>query len=274
MKKSDWLILIILILSPIFINYAILGVCLDADVNGSLDGWLGFYGTLVGSLVTMFVLYRTRVWNQDDNNETRERQNKILKYQEKRIWYQELRKQLDENFKVLKFHETISVANEIAIGKYVDSFKYLTSLIHEVELQSHKCDTYFIKEQLTPVEKKYNDIYGEILKFYITYLYDLSLICIIKSSNTIDEINKYITQTLDDVEKKLNELQEDGVNLDFMKKLKEIIDLEEEPITKICDLCALRIMEISNIQAMKLKLIKVTKELLIDEQKEIEKLFN
>jgi hypothetical protein len=63
MKKLDWLILIILILSPIFINYAILGVCLDADVNvnGSLDGWLGFYGTLVGSLVTMFVLYRTRI---------------------------------------------------------------------------------------------------------------------------------------------------------------------------------------------------------------------
>ena len=207
MKKSDWLILIILILSPIFINYAILGVCLDADVNGSIDGWLGFYGTLVGSLVTMFVLYRTRVWNQDDNNETRERQNKILKYQEKRIWYQELRKQLDENFKVLKFHETISVANEIAIGKYVDSFKYLTSLIHEVELQSHKCDTYFIKEQLTPVEKKYNDIYGDILKYYGIYLNDLLKICIIKSKNNIDEINEYLTLTLVYSEKKLDGLE-------------------------------------------------------------------
>jgi hypothetical protein len=60
MKKLDWVILIILILSPILINYGILGVCLGVEVNGSLDGWLGFYGTLVGSLVTMFVLYRTR----------------------------------------------------------------------------------------------------------------------------------------------------------------------------------------------------------------------
>lgn len=274
MKKLDWGILIILILSPILINYVILGICLGVEVNGSLDGWLGFYGTLVGSLVTMFVLYRTRRWNQEDNDITRDAQQKILKYQEKRIWYQELRKQLDENFKVLKFHETISVANEIAIGKYVDSFKYLTSLIQEVELQSHKCDTYFIKEQLTTTEKKYNDIYGEILKYYGIYLNDLLTICTIKSQNNIGEVSEYITLTLEYSEKKLDGLEADELHLLFLNKLKVIIDSEEEPITKICDLCALRIMEISNIQAMKLKLIKVTKELLIDEQKEIEKLFN
>ena len=274
MKRLDWLILIILILSPIFINYAILGVCLGVDVNGSIDGWLGFYGTLVGSLVTMFVLYRTRAWNQEDNDITRNAQQKILKYQERRIWYQDLRKQLDDNFKVLKFQETISVANDIANGKCVDSFKYLTSLIQDVELQSHKCDTYFIKEEITPVEKKYNSNYSEILKYYGIYLNDLLSICIIKSKNNIGEIDEYITLILMHSEKVLEGLNADESHLLFLKNLKVIIDSEEEPISKICDLCAQKIMEISNIQAMKLKLIKVTKELLIDEQKEIEKLFN
>lgn len=274
MKNLDWAILIILILSPILINYGILGVCLGVEVNGSLDGWLGFYGTLVGSLVTMFVLYRTRVWNQEDNKSTREAHQKILKYQERRIWYQDLRKQLDDNFKVLKFHETISVANDIANGKCGESFKYLTLLIQEVELQSHNCDTYFIKEKLIPAEKKYNDIYERILKDYGIYLNDLLKICIIKSKNNIDEINEYLTLTLVYSEKELEGQKVDESHLLFLKKLMEIIESEVEPITKICDLCAQKIMEISKIQAMKLELINATKELLTYEQKEIEKIFN
>lgn len=76
-----------------------MGVSVGATINGSIDGWLGYYGTLIGSIITMFVLYRTRAWNKDDNEDTRKTQNNILKYQSKQdILFFEL-VQTDDRFK-------------------------------------------------------------------------------------------------------------------------------------------------------------------------------
>ena len=63
MKKLDWFILVILLISPILINSIVLGVSVGATINGSIDGWLGYYGTLIGSIITMFVLYRRVAFN-------------------------------------------------------------------------------------------------------------------------------------------------------------------------------------------------------------------
>ena len=40
MKRKDWLVIVILLISPILINYIILGKSLGLTVNGSIDGWL------------------------------------------------------------------------------------------------------------------------------------------------------------------------------------------------------------------------------------------
>ena len=99
MKKLDWFILVILLISPTLINYIVLGVSIGATINGSIDGWLGDYGTLIGSIIIMFVLYPTRVLNKDDNEDTRQNQNNTLKYQSKQdILFFEL-VQTDDRFK-------------------------------------------------------------------------------------------------------------------------------------------------------------------------------
>ena len=99
MKKLDWFILVILLISPTLINYIVLGVSIGATINGSIDGWLGYYGTLIGSIIIMFVLYRTRVLNKDNNEDTRQNQNNTLKYQSKQdILFFEL-VQTDDRFK-------------------------------------------------------------------------------------------------------------------------------------------------------------------------------
>lgn len=99
MKKLDWFILVILLISPTLINYIVLGVSIGATINGSIDCWLGYYGTLIGSIIIMFVLYRTRVLNKDDNEDTRQNQNNTLKYQSKQdILFFEL-VQTDDRFK-------------------------------------------------------------------------------------------------------------------------------------------------------------------------------
>ena len=99
MKKLDLFILVILLISPTLINYIVLGVSIGATINGSIDGWLGYYGTLIGSIIIMFVLYRTRVLNKDDNEDTRKNQKNTLKYQSKQdILFFEL-VQTDDRFK-------------------------------------------------------------------------------------------------------------------------------------------------------------------------------
>lgn len=99
MKKLDWFILVIFLISPTLINYIVLGVSIGATINGSIDGWLGYYGTLIGSIIIMFVLYRTRVLNKDDNEDTIQNQNNTLKYQSKQdILFFEL-VQTDDRFK-------------------------------------------------------------------------------------------------------------------------------------------------------------------------------
>ena len=99
MKKLDWFILVILLISSTLINYIVLGVSIGATINGSIDGWLGYYGTLIGSIIIMFVSYHTRVLNKDDNEDTRQNQNNTLKYQSKQdILFFEL-VQTDDRFK-------------------------------------------------------------------------------------------------------------------------------------------------------------------------------
>ena len=105
MKRTDWLILTILLLSPVIVNYILLCPSFGCNVSGTRDGWLSFYGSLVGSLITMFVLYRTRRWNKDDNDEIRKMQTKVLQYQAKCVWFENLRKQLDDNYRILNFQD-------------------------------------------------------------------------------------------------------------------------------------------------------------------------
>ena len=142
MKKLDWFILVILLISPILINSIVLGVSFGATINGSIDGWLGYYGTLIGSIITMFVLYRTRAWNKDDNEDTRKTQNSILKYQVKQVWLEGLRKQLDVNYRVLNFQETMIAANNIANGDCLKAMGYLMNLNKDIEMQGYSFDLY------------------------------------------------------------------------------------------------------------------------------------
>mgnify|MGYP003294919679 CR=1 FL=1 len=176
MKKLDWFILVILLISPILINYIVLGVSVGATINGSIDGWLGYYGTLIGSIITMFVLYRTRAWNKDDNEDTRKTQNNILKYQVKQVWLEGLRKQLDANYRVLNFQETMIAANNIANGDCLKAMGYLMNLNKDIEMQGYSFDLYLSGDNLNENEIEYISCYQHVLKQYGEYVNDLILI--------------------------------------------------------------------------------------------------
>ena len=272
MKKLDWFILVILLISPILINYIVLGVSVGATINGSIDGWLGYYGTLIGSIITMFVLYRTRAWNKDDNEDTRKTQNNILKYQVKQVWLEGLRKQLDANYRVLNFQETMIAANNIANGDCLKALGYLMNLNKDIEMQGYSFDLYLSGDNLNENEIEYISCYQHVLKQYGEYVNDLILICGIKirisqgDNNIISYINDSIAY--------YNELQK--INLDvfpgnFIKDLK--IKLNSNcTFQELENMCASRIMDIGFIHSEKSNLQKATNKLLKFEENEIQKI--
>ena len=272
MKKLDWFILLVLIISPIVINYFILGVSVGADVNGSIDGWLGFYGTLIGALITMFVLYRTRVWNQEDNKETRERQNKILKYQTKQLWLENLKKQLDNNYRIFDFQETILATNYIVAGKCELANEYLLKLNKDIEMQGYSFDLYLTGGDMSESKQEYVNIYQNILKQYGDYVNDLILICGIRQRESLgQDIREYIKDSILHFEK----LNNKGVNIPtsgFVKELGNMVQLGCN-YNELENKCIERIKEISFIHAEKIKLAEATQRLLTSEASEIERLF-
>ena len=272
MKKLDWFILVILLISPILINYIVLGVSVGATINGSIDGWLGYYGTLVGSIITMFVLYRTRAWNKDDNEDTRKTQNNILKYQVKQVWLEGLRKQLDANYRVLNFQETMIAANNIANGDCLKAMGYLMNLNKDIEMQGYSFDLYLSGDNLNENEIEYISCYQHVLKQYGEYVNDLILICGIKIR--ISQGDNNIVSYINDSIAYYNELQK--INLDvfpsnFIKDL-EIKLNSNCTFQELENICASRIMDIGFIHSEKSNLQKATNKLLKFEENEIQKI--
>ncbi len=272
MRKLDWFILVILLISPILINYIVLGVSVGATINGSIDGWLGYYGTLIGSIITMFVLYRTRAWNKDDNEDTRKTQNNILKYQVKQVWLEGLRKQLDANYRVLNFQETMIAANNIANGDCLKAMGYLMNLNKDIEMQGYSFDLYLSGDNLNENEIEYISCYQHVLKQYGEYVNDLILICGIKIR--ISQGDNNIVSYIKDSIAYYNELQK--INLDvfpgnFIKDL-EIKLNSNCTFQELENICASRIMDIGFIHSEKSNLQKATNKLLKFEENEIQKI--
>ena len=271
MKKLDWLVLVLLLSSPILINYIILGVSVGAIVNGSIDGWLGFYGTLLGSIITMFVLYRTRVWNKEDNEDSRKNQNKILKYQARQTWLEGLRKQLDINYRILNFQENSIAINNITNGNCQIALDYLMNLNKDIEMQGYSFDMYLPEDNFNECEIQYIDCYRNILKQYGEYINDLILICGIKTTiSQGNDVSQYIKGSIKRLEE-LGKINPDVAPSTFLKNLD--IKLNSKcTFLELEETCTLRIMEMGNIHSDKVSLLKVTNNLLKFEEKEIQKI--
>ena len=267
MKKLDWLICACLLLSPIAVNYI---VRLTATTS-YYDGWLGYYGTLVGALVTMFVLYRTRRWNRDDNDKTRRMQTKMLEYQAKTVWFENFRKQLDENYRILNFQDTVTIVNEITAGNLMKAMCSLMELNKNIEMQGYTFDLYLPSTDLSEEEKEYVDCYNRVLKMYGTYVNDLIIICtlrqIVQSQLSVVD---YLNNTLSQV-RALNGVNENVEPSQFLLDLVKKVE-SNCPYAEIGDMCTSRVNDTSIIHSNKTDLAKVTKVLLKSEEQKLQEL--
>lgn len=269
MRKIDYLILALLILSPIIVNI-ILGIPSICTVNGDINGWLGFYGSLVGAIIPMFILYRTRQWNKVDNYETRNMQHKVLQYQAKRVWFEEFKKQLDDNYRLLDLQEITIVENNIGLGNYQITLTHLMQLNRNIEMQAYSFDLCLgVIKAYNTTEKKYVDCYNALLKEYGALVNDMILICnignIIEHGGDYQKFVRYSYNLLNNIHKEDNIVEVSP----FLEIINKMV-CDEKSINEITDACKNRMADTVNVQKRKKELIDATRNLLSAKEQEIE----
>ena len=103
--KAYWWAILIILITPVLLNFIILSPVFLTIIGGSSE-WLSFHGSYIGSviasMITLYVLYKqpkhnheenekTRIENQAVNENNRQLQLNILKYEQEKQWLQEMR---------------------------------------------------------------------------------------------------------------------------------------------------------------------------------------
>lgn len=182
-----------------------------------------------------------------------------------------MRKQLDDNYRILDFQATIVAANDVTLGNYQIAMNRLMQLNKNIEMQGYSFDLYFSGEYRKVEEIAYSDCYNDILQKYGCFVNDLILICnLLIRIEQGNEIESYIKTFL----QKSNKFHEKNNNVIISDFLKELEKLAESNLLQpeLDDVCMRRISDASMIHIEKERLAKVTSELLKFEDKEIERI--
>lgn len=170
MKKYDWFVIIAIAISPVLLNYVILGFSIGAMVFGSTDGWLGFYGNIIGSLIALYLLFRTRIWNIEDNAEVRKKQYDFMQYQYKKECLDNLRKRLDENYQILDYQSATLATFYVQVNEYDKALSLLLQLNRNIEMQGYKFDLYSPNSEQSEERRNYVETYNKALIEYGNYI--------------------------------------------------------------------------------------------------------
>lgn len=123
--KAYWWAILIILAVPILLNFIVLIPAFLPIVGGSVE-WLSFHGSYIGSviasLITLYVLYkqlqhnheeneRTRQENQAVNEKNRQLQLNILKYEQEKQWLQEMRTACVNNICSYSNNDVMEICN-------------------------------------------------------------------------------------------------------------------------------------------------------------------
>lgn len=89
--KKFWWVVLLAALSPLFVNWLL---STSTGIKVYENGWLGFWGSLLGALFPFIVLYKTLIDNHKENEKERKTQVGTIKYQVSKESLNELKKNI------------------------------------------------------------------------------------------------------------------------------------------------------------------------------------
>lgn len=92
--KAYWWAILMVLIAPVLLNFIIMIPAFSPIIGKDTD-WLSFHGSYIGSLIasliTLYVLYKQLQNNHQENETNRQLQLNILKYEQEKQWLQEMR---------------------------------------------------------------------------------------------------------------------------------------------------------------------------------------
>ncbi|WP_192348838.1 hypothetical protein [Algoriphagus sp. Y33] len=149
MKSKDYknfrfygiIALISIISVPIILNFILQLSFPNIRIIGNIDTWLGFWsaysGSVIGSMITLFVLYKTLRQNQENHKTQIDFQIEAIKHQGNKEWLNNLKIETLKNLSILNFEKIESLVSLIKIqSSNIDLIEKISA--HEEKIKSSK----------------------------------------------------------------------------------------------------------------------------------------
>lgn len=180
--KAYWWAILMVLIAPVLLNFIILIPAFSPVVGGSLD-WLSFHGSYIGSviasLITLYVLYkqlqhnheeneRTRRENQAVNEKNRQLQLNILKYEQEKQWLQEMRTACVNNICSYSNNDVMEICNSF---HFSPDIKIILPKIKALMDRLAQTDTAVgFLTPITNIDKSSTDFNGHRETAYASYM--------------------------------------------------------------------------------------------------------
>lgn len=177
--KRYWWILLICLISPIAINYALLIPAFGPVVGTNID-WLAFFGSYIAAIIpalgSFIILFIQRKDNHEENKQNRQLQINVLKYQQEMQWLSEKKEILIDFALTLNKNDLIELSNKIAAKQ--DILQDVKRLLEKLVKHDSRVGFMTVSAQ-TDKYKEYNEKRNETFNTFRNTLLDLQEINII-----------------------------------------------------------------------------------------------
>lgn len=105
--KKFWWVVLLAALSPLFVNWLL---SISTGIKVYENGWLGFWGSLLGALFPFIVLYKTLIDNHKENEKERKAQVGTIKYQISKESLNDIKENITSYYKAMNDYEIEMIA--------------------------------------------------------------------------------------------------------------------------------------------------------------------
>jgi len=122
--KKFWWIVLLAALSPLFVNWLL---SISTGIKVYENGWLGFWGSLLGAIFPFIVLYKTLIDNHKENEKERKVQVGTIKYQVSKENLNDLKENIAAYYKAMNVYEM-----EMIAIKFQEDISYSLNVIWRI----------------------------------------------------------------------------------------------------------------------------------------------
>ena len=159
--KKFWWVVLLAALSPLFVNWLL---SISTGIKVYENGWLGFWGALLGALFPFIILYKTLIDNHRENEKGRKAQVGTIKYQVSKGSLNDLKENITAYYKAMNVYEMEMIAlrpkEEIS-----NSLNVILRIIKETE-NAYQVLRLTLVDYTDPKENEYKAF---IDKFHLAY---------------------------------------------------------------------------------------------------------